>query len=501
MPEIGLHITSSGASEGKAALDGLKEGMEGIVQEHNKMAEKFGNKVEHLGLKLFAGEALRAAGAGKETNEVLRLMSFSMNTLQTSAAALALPITVLVGVLAGAVAIFMQMKKAAEEKQKALEDLSKATREQLRATDDTLKTINEFIATVKNVPPELMKWKDAEEELRKVQIQRMIDGDRAIVRSTTEVMNASRQRMATLKDEISDLQKQIGSLQSSGVDQVTINAQQARLETLRREYQKLGDEQIANKAKLEGLFVEIKRLTDGQTQSLKEQADAYKEAQEEADKAYSKMISDSEKLAAEETARYQSWAKLHAETLEKNQKLNKEYNEEFDKVGRGAVRSVGQAFGDSFVQMAFHGKNFTESMINAFHRMTEQIIADIIRIKIEYAILGAMGGPGGAAGGGFLRMFSRASGGSDLVTKPTLFLAGEGGEPEVATFTPMSKMGGGGASIGAPQGMRGGGTTIVVEKIETHAHGVQNPSMFADEVGRAIINRIRGMGELNFIGG
>lgn len=496
MTEVAINITSNGQSEAKAALDSVTTGMAQVTQEHNKMASKFGNKVEHIGLKLFAGEALRASGLGRETNEVIRLMSMSMNTLQASAAAVAAPITVLIGVVAAGIAIFMQMKKAAEEKRKALDELRKTTQDQIKATDENLRSISAFMGAVKQVPPEILKWRDAEENLRKVQIQRMIEADRQLVRSTVEVMNATRERMGVLKETIGEIERTISSLQSSGVDSTVIMAQQGRLAELRREYQKLGDEQVASKAKLEGLFVEIKRLTDGQTQSLKEQTDEWNKNKKAAEEAAKKQVEASQEEAAADTARYQNWAKLHAQTLEENAKLSKEYYQEYDNLGKGAARSVGQAFGDSFVQMAFHGGSFIDNMLSAFNRLTEQIIADIIRIQVQWMIMSSMTG---GAGGGFSSFFM-AEGGSMLVDRPTLFVAGEAG-PEVATFTPLSKMGGG-ASIGAPQNSGGGGgSSIYIDKVETNVHGVNNPQQIADQVGRDIINRIRGMGELNFVGG
>jgi hypothetical protein len=94
------------------------------------------------------------------------------------------------------------------------------------------------------------------------------------------------------------------------------------------------------------------------------------------------------------------------------------------------------------------------------------------------------------------KMFGFAEGGSMLVTKPTLMLAGEGGQPEVATFTPLSKMqsAGGGISQGPS-----GGSQISIGAIETHVYGVTDPARIADEVGRQIVQRIRGMGEIDFV--
>ena len=144
---------------------------------------------------------------------------------------------------------------------------------------------------------------------------------------------------------------------------------------------------------------------------------------------------------------------------------------------RGAAESMGQAFGNAFrglVSGSMTAKqalaSFFESTANAFLDMAAQIITQLITITILESLssifgaagglsgkgalgpagainisgsrvsgsalgLGSIGTPGSAAGfGGFFPGF--AAGG--IVTRPTLAMVGEGGEPEA--IIPFSKM-------------------------------------------------------------
>jgi hypothetical protein len=144
---------------------------------------------------------------------------------------------------------------------------------------------------------------------------------------------------------------------------------------------------------------------------------------------------------------------------------------------RGAAEGMGRAFGDSFrglISGSMSAKealaSFFQATADAFMEMAAQIITQLITItileslskiiggasglsgagalgsggpavtnisgtNISAAGLGSIGTPGSAAGfGGFLPGF--AAGG--IVTRPTLAMVGEGGEPEA--IIPFSKM-------------------------------------------------------------
>jgi hypothetical protein len=151
--------------------------------------------------------------------------------------------------------------------------------------------------------------------------------------------------------------------------------------------------------------------------------------------------------------------------IKNQQQMTKEQQKQLDlqqKQAEKIFNQIGSDFGNAFAQMIVEGKSFTEQMQQAFTRMAEQIISDLVRIIMEQELLfmwqsmtGTVGSGNllGGGGGGFGGMF--ATGGSVVVDKPTMFMAGEGG-PEIASFTPVGQAGGGdsggsGGSVGNVQ--------------------------------------------------
>jgi SLT domain-containing protein len=110
-------------------------------------------------------------------------------------------------------------------------------------------------------------------------------------------------------------------------------------------------------------------------------------------------------------------------------------------------------------------------MLDVFRRVTES--------RAFQALLSGIGSIAGAVGGGIgtLRgIVGLASGG--IVTKPTLAMVGEGGEPEAVI--PLSKMG----------QMGGGGVNITINT------GVGDPEAIARDIRRILNDSTRRTGTL-----
>lgn len=511
--EAAIRISAVGGDEAAAALNKPKQAMENIGGEHNKLVEKFSHRFSHIGLSLFATDALRASGVAGETNKIISTMNMGITSMGAAFGASLTNITLVITALVAIYGIMEKVKAKHAEHLKELEKVNKETKDQIKNTDEIIKSISDYTTAIGFVPPELARWRDAEDALRKVQIQRQIEGDKAMVSSITLVMNASREKMAQLKDEIQATEKMIKELKATGVDASVIVAQKAKLNELTGEYKKLGDAQVENKAKLEGMFVEIKRLNQGITQSLADET----KATQQASKDWIKSIQDE---ADAETARYQHWAELHAKEMEeKNKSVQTESDQEtkryqnwaeihekqvkkngefMDKMYKGISAGVDRTFktfGDATAAMLVKGEKFTLSFKKLFEDMAQAIISEIIQMEIRWLAFQAVtGGAGGLAGGGAGKIFGFAEGGSVMVNKPTLFLAGEAGQPELATFTPLSKMGAGSSAGAASSGSSG----VQIGSINTNVYGVTDPDAIADKVGLKIAERIRGQGEINF---
>jgi hypothetical protein len=111
--------------------------------------------------------------------------------------------------------------------------------------------------------------------------------------------------------------------------------------------------------------------------------------------------------------------------------------------------------------------------------------------------MSGMGGGIGRAGVAGLAKLGfgggHALGGTVMVDRPTLFMAGEGG-PEMASFTPMASM------ASTPPGSSGGsgGVTIGTLSVVTTVQGVKDTDAMARDLGRKIVEQIRGAGQIAF---
>ena len=133
-----------------------------------------------------------------------------------------------------------------------------------------------------------------------------------------------------------------------------------------------------------------------------------------------------------------------------------------------------QRFIDGLVNvigLLIRGLNIAISAMNRFR----DIMIRIVESKSFQALLSGIGSIGGFVGGVAGRIAGLADGG--IVTKPTLAMVGEGGEPEAVI--PLSKM-----------GQMGGGNTFIIQA------GVGDPEAIARQIRRILNDSDRRVGTL-----
>jgi hypothetical protein len=488
--DANIRVQSIGADEASAALNTASESLGKIGRGSDALEEKFGHKFQHIGLQLFAGEALRASGVGMETRGVINVLNLALTSIGGAAGGAVAPFLMLVSALAAVGGIVAKVVEHHKNLSQELEKSNKATHDQLTKTNEALSVIQAYEKEVGYVPPELKKWEQAEKDLQKAQVERQIAGDKAQISSLSALIAQEQRHQEGIKDQIQDQQKLIESLKSMGVDQSVLIAQAAQLSKLNEAYKSGAMSVTEHKAKVDELILSVKMLGTQGTDDLKKLTEAHKSAREEADKELKAIQERNQKEADEDTARYQHWAELRAQQLKKHEEMYKQFEEH----AKHAFNTINQEQSMAFSKMVVEGQSFSAATAHLWRDLAEQVIAQIEAMIVKLAILYAMTGGTGATGGVVGKILGFAEGGTVMVDKPTLFLAGEGGQPEVATFTPLSKLGQSGDSLGA----KAVGNSMQIGSVETHIHGVTDPERIADTVGRKIVERIRGMGELNF---
>jgi hypothetical protein len=565
--DANINISAVGADEASAALGKVSEGFQGISDEHAKLAGKFGERFQHVGLQLFVGEALKASGVGMETRGVLNILNLAINSFGLAMGA-AVPYIIGAGAaLAVLYGLYQKMADATKKRKDELAALLTAQEKEIQSLNTGIATLESYNKTLGYLPETTRKLLEAKKELRDFEAKEEISNLEKQVVAIKKLMAEEENRNTQLKN-LAATQNTVtaGSLVGAAATQGLIGiAGQASLKYSDWNKQILENNKafLENKVQLAEATDRLRELKGGVTETYDALAKKAKEAQEAAEKASREQISAIERIGkAEEVLRdkeagylvdaaqqnansmaeknratelwyqkeqqkLQAWYDMQVTFIanhikdvtlanEKKMELEALYGKALDALEKdryaktltaekkmwndvkdaaaSAIDATAKKVGDSFAKMLVEGKSFTDSLEHMWRDMAEMFISEIARMMIKYLAFMAL--TGGNTASPMAKMFGFAEGGSMLVTKPTLMLAGEGGQPEVATFTPLSKMqsAGGGISQGPS-----GGSQISIGAIETHVYGVTDPARIADEVGRQIVQRIRGMGEIDFV--
>lgn len=474
-----ITIQAFGGDQAAAEINKATMALDRTTTSSSQMESQFQHRFQHIGLMLFAGDAIRAAGLGRETRTVINTLNLALMEGASVAGISSGGILLLVTALAALAAIAVKVADHHKTMAEAMDKTIKSQQESYKQTLDGIEVIKQYNHVVggsgglleaeKNLAAlqsgQLIQSERAQIEAIKQQIQANIDHAKTMAlihQIMTDVAQAYKNAAQFLLNMIpgySLLQNVVERLSGSMKNLISaLHLSTGSISLSAKETQDLAMKNAALQAKLQGLIFEINHG-----------GEAWKDYMKSADEAWNKVAEDIAKTQEDED----KWAKHFT----------------------GIVKQIGSDFGNAFAQMIVEGKDFTEEMEKAFTKMAEQIIAKIVEMIAEWAIFTALtgfGGGVGAFGAAGLKGIGFATGGSVMVDRPTLALFGEGG-PEMATFTPMSQMGAGGA-----QGGGSGGGDIYVGAVNTSVSGVNNPDQIARVVGQKIIEQIRGQGQINF---
>lgn len=476
--ETNILLRASGSDEAAAEISKASRAMENLGNSSENLKGRFQERFQHMGLNLFAGDALRASGLGRETRAVIQTLNIALTEGAEIANLSSGGFLLIVTALTALVGIISKVSEHHKELEAQLEKVNEANHKQLTTTQESIKAIEGYITATGQVPEYLKRWEQSERDLEAAQVERQIKGDRAQLMALTEMLNKEAEQHDRLREMMGDEETLIGIKKKAAAD---VSIEIAQLEKMKESYDKQSLSLKENKAKVDQLIASLRMLSSHGTDDLKSLTKAAEDSAKKQEEVWKHYYNE---LLKEDDAHL-------AATKEKLNKQAEHVKHVADQIGN----DLGGAFAKSLVE----GKNFTDQMHAAFKNMAEQIIQDIIRMITEWAIFTAMTGMGGGVGGigmAGLHKMGFATGGDVMVDRPTLFLAGDNG-PEHASFTPLSEMGRSGGSGGGG----GGGTNIGAIHVTTEVHGVTDPDQVARTVGRKIIEQIRGAGQLAFTRG
>ncbi len=499
MPAIEQNIilNAQGGDITAAELAKAMQGLKGVTEQSKGMESQFSHRFSHIGLQLFAGEMVRAEGLGRETRQILGLLQTGIFSVAGAFGSAAGPIVLVGSALVALIAIVGRVNEKHKESYENIQKVMDARQKELDGVQKIVVDLDHYVASGGRLTAAQANLLHASQKLadhlRNEQItslresikaiesnrQKIIDHAKAMaawhqyVQQATTVWNFLVERIKESLGPLSKVGEFVSKLAHSAEGFLGFghSAKIAGDDLSKMNTELLKNAQLLaqKKADLEALRRGFTVMGDAAIQAAQKELEGRKKVETEL-----KKVIDDER--AHERASMDS---LIEHSIKEHQKSGKQQEEIYKRVGN----TIGTEIGNAYAKMLIEGKDFTQQITEAFRRMAEQIIADLIRIEVEEKVVLALKAVGAFAGG-------FASGGSVVVDQPTLFMAGEAG-PEIATFTPLGQAGG--SSTG------GTGSTINIGSVNTTVQGANNPDQIARAVGQKIIQEIRGMGQLNFV--
>ena len=480
--DVNITMNASGGSESAQEIQKAESALKNVTSSSSALENQFQHKFQHVGLMLFAGDALRASGLGAEARQAIVMLNMALTAGSEAAGLSSGGFMLIVAALA---AVGLAIQKVIEHHNKLAE-----------ATAKTVAEDEKQLASLEKIIKMLEGYRDSVGSLNQVQ-QNYLD--------TLKMINAeeARKTNADLVARMEVLNQAIAKEKDYGYQ---IDVAQSLIKghtlTVGENSKKVEENSAAlrkNQLELAEVMSKLNLLHTQGTTSMEAVAKAAKASADATQKAWQETTDSIEKDAREANKEWDHAMDATVATIKKDVKeANKEWNTQTKAMAAEAGKiadQIGSDFGNAMGKMIVEGKNFTDSMRQAFKSLTESIISDIAQMIAKWLIFQAMTGGGGgigAAGMSGLRGMGFATGGQVLVDQPTLFLAGEAG-PEMASFTPLS-------GAGSSSGTGGGGSSSQVFNInvQTSVTGVTDPNVLAQQLGGKIIDAIRGSGQLNF---
>lgn len=461
--EENIVISATGGDDAAAQVQQVNRSFQAVNTTHDQLKDAFAHRFEHIGLRMFAGQLLQTNGLSAEARPIISTLMLSINSLAGAFGLAGGEAMLVVAALVALAGITVAVINHHKNEYDAIQKTTDARAKEMTGIEGTISALDKYATAgghLTNAQTELLKASQAlESHLRAEQIVTLgkaitlIEAQRMTIISHATALAAWHSLWLDIKKAVEDILAPFTKVLDS------MKAMAATVASFAPTFASFSS----------GLKMSAKD-TDALNLALQENAKllAQKKADLEALKNGFNVMGDAAIAAATKEAEgrrkveNQLKADINAEhaherasmdsLIDANIKARQQEAKETIRITKEMASQMGRDVGDAFAKMIVEGKSFTEEMQAAFTRMAEQIISDIIRIIIEQEILLALETATGTAGGGSYWGGAMAGGGSVVVDKPTMFLAGEAG-PEMATFTPLgssgSSGGGGAGSIGA----------------------------------------------------
>lgn len=505
-PDVNISIKadSSGAI---TAFDGVAASAGRLDNKVSQLGSKIQKPIGTIGLQLYAQELARSVGLSGAASQGASVLATTLEQAGAAAGVASGGIGLAVaGFIALSAAIYAVFKHSQKQK-KSLEDASVEIKKQYDSTVDLSTSIEEYRGRVERLSPTL--------EALSVATKKVNEQNRfALLMSQGQQLTAIDAMIRKKQELIEKIERNI-KINEQEAEVYNGHLEDGRMmvavnRDLIKEKEKLSQE-IDNENKKR---IEIKANIEAQAKGYKGLSDMM-DKQSRAAEERAKKEADAEKKITDALRREEAYRRrLYTENVNYVKSiLSSRYNMELAMMhGVGAqaavmAQTVEDAYGeaylsitkgaaDSFARMAVDGENFGKNMESAFKNMARSFISAITQMMIRWLAFKAITSvfPGANIVPSSAIPMTAASGLDTVVSRPTMLLVGEGGEDEHVRVTPRSQAQ---LSAAGASGGRGGNMNFTINNYISGG-GNMDVNRLANTIGRQIISRIRGQGDLDF---
>lgn len=494
MAESVLDIEIVGNSQGAVqAFDSLDRSVANLGDRMHGLGETFQRPLEHVGVHLFGRELLTTMGLAGEARPVIRLLEVAVLSASEAFGIATGPIGLLIFGLGALAAIIYKVVEHHKAHKESLDKIIDTNRNAIKSNEDLLEKIHDYQTAVGHLTPEIEALRGATDRLtaaQRAQQEQTVSSQVAALKAHLQALGEERAALQQVLRVNEDLNKSYADgAEAHVVNTAAIGIERQRLHELNTERDKELQQLKSSEAELAALrrgYAGVVDQMEKETKAAKDATAAQKEFDKEVQKGFREM----------DRHREESLSKtMHFFGAQKDQAAV------FSQAAGHAFNQVASNWSKNVSDMIFDGDRWRQSLGDILKDVVKMFFQAMLEMEIRYAAFAAftgMGFGGGAAMGGaatrgmpgFSSAPMFATGFDGVFSEPTTIVVGDGGEPEHVKVTPQSRASGESARAGES----GGGRSLVVN-LTNNIYQANDP----DAVGRAIVRRIRGLGEINFL--
>lgn len=400
MPDVEANIilNTTGGDESASEIQKATGAINNVTSASGGLQAKFQERFQHIGLSIFAGQALESIGLSGETRQAVMLMNTALMGIESAAGISTGGLTLL---LTAMVAIGVAAYKVIQgEKDQTAELLKQASqmKESAAATGKEIEALEAWKTSAGKLPPALQAVLDADERLRQQQIKSTETTNQQVIASINLRIAKEADMVASDKAATSQLQTSMENLAKylkPGMEGYTMlerttASYQKSVKQLQTDTTALGTDQ----ATLNRTIAEQIQLLHGNTTAITDQSAAaiaanakrkadtlaMDEAMKEKDEAYNASVRSQMDKTIEGFNKGQ---------LQEQKNLNDSLKKQEQAV-RAFSNKVGSSFATMFNSMIFDGKKFSQAFDSMMKSLAEDFIKQIIEMTLQHAIQSAL---------------------------------------------------------------------------------------------------------------